>query len=334
MSHNFQEVIDELMRALDSLTSNSGTYGHLNRLETLIDNIIEELQTFPDEHALHARTALDSAKKNIQKIKRVAINEYQIANESLISKISGNSPPISAYKDKSNTPTLTPVNAPSRAHQKPGIQNNSSNEYSDLDKRMLSELLRDEARWQKADQKRRKRAADEEKIGIIEDDGSTYTSMNSAFPGDYPPHTPPNKNGIKYIKRTKEYAEWVQYQEQISGWNVTNDGKIPEYVVPMPGKKPVEFDGHTVRGEPPVEIFLEAKHRHQPLLYYAEYMNSQKTQVRILKQVRRQMSVLPENAQLEWHISSKQGAQAISLLFIKAKIYSVKVVHTPFRKHK
>lgn len=333
MSHNFQEVIDELKRALDSLTSNSGTYGQLNRLETLLDKIIEKLQTFPEEHALNARAALDSAIKNIQDAKRVTINEYQIANESLISKICGTSHPVSIYEDKSNTPTLTPVNARSRVHQIPGAQKSSCNEYSDPDKRMLSELLRDEAKWQKADQKRRKRAADEEKIGITEGNGSTYTSTNSAFPGDYPPYTPPNKNGIEYINRTKEYTEWVQYQEQISGWKVTDDGKIPEYVVPIPGKKPVEFDGHTMRGEPPVEIFLEAKHRQQPLLYYAEYFSSQASQVKFLNQVRRQLSVLPKNAELEWHISSKQGAQAISLLFIKAKIYSVKVVYTPFRKN-
>ena len=39
MSHNFQEVIDELHRGRELLTSTSGTQGRLDDLSTVLGNV-------------------------------------------------------------------------------------------------------------------------------------------------------------------------------------------------------------------------------------------------------------------------------------------------------
>ena len=324
MSHNFQEVIDELHRGRDLLTSTSGTQGRLNDLSAALSTVCSRVSTYCSDAAQDAAENLAAAQGAIDNL-RHCISGYSDANEELIERIIGNS--ASIPNSKGNTENASSTSNSTAADTSSEINSGKENE----DKVQLLKLLRQEAEKQEAEERRQRRVDKEIKFSVNKSNGKDYDSNLAKYPGDYPPHTPPNENGIKYQNRSDKDTKWKQYQEQISGWNRTDDGKIPEYVVPRAEGRDVAFDGHTVRGMPPTEIFLEAKHGHKGLLYYAEKNWSQKAQDNIIAQVERQLSVLPKNAQLEWHVSSKEGTQAISLLFISKQIYSVKVIFTEFK---
>lgn len=325
MSHNFQEVIDELHRGRELLTSTSGTQGRLDDLNAVLSNVYNRVSTYCSEAAQNAAKYLAAAQGGTDSITGGCIVAYSNANEELIERIIGNSSPIPT--SEGNTGSASSTSNSTAADTSTEINSRKENE----DKVQLLKLLRQEAEKQEAEERRQRRVDNEIKFSVNKSNGTEYDSNLAKYPGDYPPHTPPNKNRIKYQNRSDKDTEWKQYQEQISGWNRTDDGKIPEYVVPRTEGRDVAFDGHTMRGVPPTEIFLEAKHGHKGLLYYAEKDWSQKAQDSIIAQVKRQLSVLPKNAQLEWHVSSKEGTQAISLLFISKQIYSVKVIFTEFK---
>lgn len=324
MSHNFQEVIDELHRGRELLTSTSGTQGRLDDLSTVLGNVHSRVCTYCSDDAQDAIKHLATAQGAIDNL-RHCISGYSDTNEELIERIIGNS--ASIPNSEGNTENASSTSNSTAADTSSEINSGKGNE----DKVQLLKLLRQEAEKQEAEERRQRRVDKEIKFSVNKSNGKDYDSNLAKYPGDYPPHTPPNENGIKYQNRSDKDTKWKQYQEQISGWNRTDDGKIPEYVVPRAEGRDVAFDGHTVRGMPPTEIFLEAKHGHKGLLYYAEKNWSQKAQDNIIAQVERQLSVLPKNAQLEWHVSSKEGTQAISLLFISKQIYSVKVIFTEFK---
>ena len=325
MSHNFQEVIDELHRGRELLTSTSGTQGILDQLSAVLSNVYSRVSTYCSNAAQDAAKHLATAKGAADSITGGCIVAYSNANEELIERIIGNS--ASIPNSEGNTENASSTSNYTAADTSSEISSRKENE----DKVQLLKLLRQEAEKQEAEERRQRRVDKEIKFSVNKSNGKDYDSNLAKYPGDYPPHTPPNENGIKYQNRSDKDTKWKQYQEQISGWNRTADGKIPEYVVPRTEGRDVAFDGHTVRGMPPTEIFLEAKHSHKGLLYYAEKNWSQKAQDNIIAQVERQLSVLPKNAQLEWHVSSKEGTQAINLLFISKQIYSVKVIFTEFK---
>jgi hypothetical protein len=115
----------------------------------------------------------------------------------------------------------------------------------------------------------------------------------------------------------------MAYQEQISGIERLPDGRIAEYIHHDPDTgKPVSFDGHTNRGHPPVEVFLEAKDGYARLYHQPESTWSYDASRSLLLQTRRQIRALPDDAIMEWHVSDAHGARAIAGLFAQARIES------------
>ena len=83
MSHNFQEVIDELHRGRELLTSTSGTQGILSRLSEVISDVSSQLSKYCSDDAWIATINLKTAQYIIGNI-RGCISGYSDANEQLI----------------------------------------------------------------------------------------------------------------------------------------------------------------------------------------------------------------------------------------------------------
>ena len=90
MSHNFQEVIDELHRGRDLLTSTSGTQGRLDDLSAVLSNVCSRVSTYCSDAAQDAAKYLAAAQGAADSI-RGCISGYSDANEQLIVAIIGNS---------------------------------------------------------------------------------------------------------------------------------------------------------------------------------------------------------------------------------------------------
>ena len=90
MPHNFQEVIDELHRGRELLTSTSGTQGILSRLSEVISDVSSQLSKYCSDDAWIATINLKTAQYIIDNI-RDCISGYSDANEQLIVAIIGNS---------------------------------------------------------------------------------------------------------------------------------------------------------------------------------------------------------------------------------------------------
>lgn len=88
MSHNFQEVIDELHRGRELLTSTSGTQGILSRLSEVISDVSSRLSRYCSDDAWIATINLKTAQYIIDNI-RGCISSYSDANEQLIVAIIG-----------------------------------------------------------------------------------------------------------------------------------------------------------------------------------------------------------------------------------------------------
>jgi len=134
-----------------------------------------------------------------------------------------------------------------------------------------------------------------------------------------------NTNGAENPKIEK----WLKYQEQITGWKRNNKGEMPEYTLYDSKGKPVRIDGRTWRGHPPQEVYLDAKRGYQRAYY--DPTNTKGMQQQLIDEAKRQRRVLPPGAKLEWHISSREGADAISRILEDARIYNVDVIYTPER---
>ena len=173
--------------------------------------------------------------------------------------------------------------------------------------------------------------------------GRTYSSGDGKAPGEPHPHTPPETHdratgtpGVEHVNRgntggaeNQKIENWLKYQEQITGWKRGSDGKIPEYTLYDSKGKPVRIDGRTWRGHPPREVYLDAKRGYQRIHY--DPTNTKGMQQQLIDEAKRQRRVLPPGAKLEWHISSREGADAISRILAKEKIYGVDVIYTPER---
>ena len=90
MSNNFQEVIDELHRGRELLTSTSGTQGRLDDLSAALSNVCGRVSTYCSDAAWIATINLKTAQYIIDNI-RGCISSYSDANEQLIVAITGNS---------------------------------------------------------------------------------------------------------------------------------------------------------------------------------------------------------------------------------------------------
>lgn len=83
MSHNLQEVIDELHRGRELLTSTSGTQGILSRLRDIISDVSSQLSKYCSDDAWIATINLKTAQYIIDNI-RGCMSGYSDANEQLI----------------------------------------------------------------------------------------------------------------------------------------------------------------------------------------------------------------------------------------------------------
>ena len=152
--------------------------------------------------------------------------------------------------------------------------------------------------------------------------GHRYESGDAHYPGAPEPHTPPetyraggHEPGVEYKTRSSGVKDegWRAYQEQISGLKPTADGRIPEITVPDPvtPERTVSFDGRTHRGDPPQEVYLEAKRGYEILDRAPYSQRAEGMRHNLLEELRRQMRVLPKGAELEWHVSTARGATTI-----------------------
>ena len=118
MSHNFQEVIDELHRGRDLLTSTSGTQGKLDDLSAVLSNVHSRLSAYCSDAAQEAANNLTAAQGIIDNLGH-CISGYSDANEQLIVAIIGSPTTTrtsrsighSAVKLAEFTHTGTPKNA-------------------------------------------------------------------------------------------------------------------------------------------------------------------------------------------------------------------------------
>ena len=173
--------------------------------------------------------------------------------------------------------------------------------------------------------------------------GKTYSSGDGLAPGDPHPHTPPETHnratgtpGVEHVNRgntggkeNPKIENWLKYQEQITGWKRNNKGEMPEYTLYDSKGKPVRIDGRTWRGHPPQEVYLDAKRGYQRAYY--DPASSKGIKDNLIAEAKRQRRVLPPGAKLEWHISSREGADAISRILENKGIYDVDVIYTPER---
>ena len=175
--------------------------------------------------------------------------------------------------------------------------------------------------------------------------GKTYSSGDGLAPGDPHPHTPPETHnratgtpGVEHVNRgntggkeNPKIENWLKYQEQITGWKRNNKGEMPEYTLYDSQGEPVRIDGRTWRGHPPQEVYLDAKRGYQILHHNPTHEKAVGIKGNLIDEANRQLGVLPPGAKLEWHISSREAADAISRILAKEKIYGVDVIYTPER---
>ena len=176
--------------------------------------------------------------------------------------------------------------------------------------------------------------------------GKTYSSGDGLAPGDPHPHTPPETHnratgtpGVEHVNRgntngaeNPKIENWLKYQEQITGWKRNNKGEMPEYTLYDSNGEPVRIDGRTWRGHPPQEVYLDAKRGYQILHHNPTHEKAVGIKGNLIDEANRQLGVLPPGAKLEWHISSREAADAISRILAKEKIYGVDVIYTPERR--
>ena len=89
MSNNFQEVINELHRGRELLTSTSGTQGRLDDLSAVLSNVCSRVSTYCSDDAQDAAKYLAAAQGFVANITKGCIIAYNDANNELISRIIG-----------------------------------------------------------------------------------------------------------------------------------------------------------------------------------------------------------------------------------------------------
>ncbi|WP_143227549.1 hypothetical protein [Actinomyces naeslundii] len=115
MSHNFQEVIDELHRGRELLTSTSGTQGRLDELSAVLNNVCGRVSTYCSDDAQDAAKCLATANGIISNITGGCTVAHSNANKELIIKLHGKSnfegqPPEAQHHGIDSQPTRTADN--------------------------------------------------------------------------------------------------------------------------------------------------------------------------------------------------------------------------------
>jgi hypothetical protein len=125
---------------------------------------------------------------------------------------------------------------------------------------------------------------------------------------------------------------WARYQEQISG-AVGGSNKLSEYSVPRPQGPALDFDGHAWRGDPPKEVFLEAKAGYGYLADPKDTSLKSMVDNSLLTKAERQLDAIRDSGssgRLEYHFSNKGAADHVRELF-KAEGLKVTVFYTPMK---
>lgn len=99
MSHNFQEVIDELHRGRELLNSTSGTQGRLDDLSAVLRKVCSRVSTYCSDAAQDAAKYLAAAQGAADSITGGCITAYNDANDELITRIIG----TTGYTSSTNT---------------------------------------------------------------------------------------------------------------------------------------------------------------------------------------------------------------------------------------
>ena len=140
MSHNLQEVIDELHRGRELLTSTSGTQGILSRLSEVISGVSSRVSTYCSDDAQEAASSLATAQEIMVDITGDCIVAYNNANEELISRIYGQSVSNTSHKTQIDTTTSSQQTAkstplPARTHGNPNQDLNKENKFATKDRK-------------------------------------------------------------------------------------------------------------------------------------------------------------------------------------------------------
>ena len=165
---------------------------------------------------------------------------------------------------------------------------------------------------------------------------AAYTSGDAHRPGESPARLPAttfqpgdSEPGWRTINRGP-YKPWMGYQEQIAGVERTADGHIPEYHLPNPETgSTVKFDGHTHRGTGRREIFLEAKRGYRVMAFKPDSTIAIGMADNLISEANRQLDVLPDGAELEWHVSDSFSANKMRTLLAQQGIFEIEVIYTP-----
>lgn len=135
------------------------------------------------------------------------------------------------------------------------------------------------------------------------------------------------------------HERWDAYLTQITGWPSAPDGSRPVYLqTHEPSGATVRFAGRTLRERGRLEVFLEGKLGFQLLAHHPGYLFFEDPEgstlallgaAEIVREARRQLTVLPAGARLEWHFADGHGAAGVQRLLEKARLFEVNVSYTP-----
>lgn len=139
MSHNFQEVIDELHRGRNLLTSTSGTQGTLDDLSAVLSNVCGRVSTYCSDAAQDAAENLATAQGFISNITGSCITAYNNANEELILRLYGQAVSNTSRGTQIDTTTsprqtTTSVPLPAGTHKKPNQDHQKDNKFTTKDR--------------------------------------------------------------------------------------------------------------------------------------------------------------------------------------------------------
>jgi hypothetical protein len=139
MSHNFQEVINELHRGRELLTSTSGTQGKLDELSAVISDVHSRLSAYCSDAAQDAAENLATAQGFISNITRGCITAYNNANEELILRLYGQAVSNTSRGTQIDTTTsprqtTTSVPLPAGTHKKPNQDHQKDNKLTTKDR--------------------------------------------------------------------------------------------------------------------------------------------------------------------------------------------------------
>ena len=166
-------------------------------------------------------------------------------------------------------------------------------------------------------------------------------------PGHYPGRVPPSRPA--YGEMDDGPGAWLSlnrgssgmgYQAQVSGVPKADDGSIMEYYLPWTKSdgelSQLSFDGHVWRGQPPEEIYLEAKDGYNFPIVNRPWPDAATRQlVEWEDEAKRQLEAMEQagvvnEARLEWHFSDEKVADFMRRHF-KENGYNITVIYTPKR---